>query len=85
VVSFTPRPLYPQRNSPWYPLDRRLGGPQSRSERGGLQHKKQNSITCLCLRALNITLYDKTKPIKYLKEKYLSHISSIFFSDAGKR
>jgi hypothetical protein len=28
VVSFTPRPLYPQGKSPWYPLDRRLGGPQ---------------------------------------------------------
>jgi hypothetical protein len=31
VVSFTPRPLYSQGKSPWYPLDRRLGGPQSRS------------------------------------------------------
>jgi hypothetical protein len=30
VVSFTTRPLYP-----WYPLDRRLGGPQSRSGRCG--------------------------------------------------
>jgi hypothetical protein len=29
VVSFTPRPLYPQRKSPWYQLDRRLDGPQS--------------------------------------------------------
>jgi hypothetical protein len=28
-ISFTPRPLYPQGKSPWYPLDRRLGGPQS--------------------------------------------------------
>jgi hypothetical protein len=27
VVSFTPRPLYFQGKSPWYPLDRRLGGP----------------------------------------------------------
>jgi hypothetical protein len=27
VASFTPRPLYPQRKSPWYPLDKRLGGP----------------------------------------------------------
>jgi hypothetical protein len=35
VISFTPRPLYPQGKSPWYPLDRRLGGPQSRSGRGG--------------------------------------------------
>jgi hypothetical protein len=30
-----PRPLYPQEKNPWYPLDRRLGGPQSRSGRGG--------------------------------------------------
>jgi hypothetical protein len=35
VVNFTPRPLYPQGKSLWYPLDRRLGGPQSRSGRGG--------------------------------------------------
>jgi len=35
LVSFTPRPLYPQGKSPWYPLDRRLGGPQSRSGRDG--------------------------------------------------
>jgi hypothetical protein len=35
VVSFTPRPLYPQGKSLRYPLDRRLGGPQSRSGRHG--------------------------------------------------
>jgi hypothetical protein len=35
MVSFTPRSLYPQVNRPWYPLDRRLGGPQSRSGCGG--------------------------------------------------
>jgi hypothetical protein len=34
VVSFTFRPLYRQGKSPRYPLDRRLGGPQSRSGRG---------------------------------------------------
>jgi hypothetical protein len=34
VVSFTTRPLYHQGKIPWYPLDRRLGGPQSRSGRG---------------------------------------------------
>jgi hypothetical protein len=28
-------PLYPQGKSPWYPLDKRLGGPQRRSESGG--------------------------------------------------
>jgi hypothetical protein len=32
VVSFTPRSLYPREKSPRYPLDRRLGGPQSRSD-----------------------------------------------------
>jgi hypothetical protein len=35
VVSLTPRPLYLQGKNPWYPFDRRLGGPQSRSGRGG--------------------------------------------------
>jgi hypothetical protein len=36
------RPLYPQRQSPWYPLDKELGGPQSRSGHGG---KAKNSQT----------------------------------------
>jgi len=31
MVSFTPRPLYLHGKSPRYSLDRRLGGPQSRS------------------------------------------------------
>jgi hypothetical protein len=35
VVNFTPRPLYPRGKSPRYPMDRRLGGPQSRSGRFG--------------------------------------------------
>jgi hypothetical protein len=35
VVNFTPRPLYPRGKSPRYPLERRLGGPQSRSGRFG--------------------------------------------------
>jgi hypothetical protein len=41
VVRFTPRPLYLQEKSPWYPLDRRLGGPQSRSEYGGEEKNSQ--------------------------------------------
>jgi hypothetical protein len=40
VVSFTLGPLYPKGKSPLYPLDRRLGGHQSRPERGG---EKKNS------------------------------------------
>jgi hypothetical protein len=43
MVSFTPRPLYPQGESPWYPLNRRLGGPQSRSGRGG-ENKNSQSL-----------------------------------------
>jgi hypothetical protein len=41
VVSFTPRLLYLQGEIPWYPLDRRLGGPQSRSGRGGEETNSQ--------------------------------------------
>jgi hypothetical protein len=33
VVSFTPLPRYPRGKSPRFPLDGRLGGPQSRSGR----------------------------------------------------
>jgi hypothetical protein len=29
VVSFTSRPLYPQGESPWCPLNKRLGGPRA--------------------------------------------------------
>jgi hypothetical protein len=32
-------PLYPQAKSPWYQLDKRLGGHQSRSGRGGKEKK----------------------------------------------
>jgi hypothetical protein len=35
VVSFKPLSLYPRGKSPRYPLDGRLGGPQSRSRRHG--------------------------------------------------
>jgi len=34
VVSLTPQPLYAQGESPWYSLDRRLDGLQSRSGLG---------------------------------------------------
>jgi len=43
MVSFTLRPLYPQGKSPWYPLDRRLGGPQCRSGSGGEEKKFQST------------------------------------------
>jgi hypothetical protein len=37
----TPRPLYHQGKRPRYPVDRRLGGPQNRSERGGGEKNSQ--------------------------------------------
>jgi hypothetical protein len=50
VVSLTPRPLYSQGKNPWYPLDRKLGGHQSQSGRGGEDknsqpHRESNPIT----------------------------------------
>jgi len=41
VVSFTPQPLYSQGKSPWYPLERRLGGPQSQSGHSGAEKNYQ--------------------------------------------
>jgi hypothetical protein len=41
MVSFTPQPFYPQGKSPCYPLDRRLGGLQIRSGRGGEEKNSQ--------------------------------------------
>jgi hypothetical protein len=41
VVSFTPQPHYLQGKSFWYPLDRRLGGPRSRSGCGGEEKNPQ--------------------------------------------
>jgi hypothetical protein len=36
-----PQSLYSQRKNPWYPLDRRLGGPYSQSECGGEEKMSQ--------------------------------------------
>jgi hypothetical protein len=41
VVNFMSRSLYPQGKSLWYPLDRRLGGLQSRFGRGGEEKNSQ--------------------------------------------
>jgi hypothetical protein len=41
VVSFMPWPLYPQGKSTWYPLDRRLGGPQSHFGHGAQEKNSQ--------------------------------------------
>jgi hypothetical protein len=46
VVSLTLRPFYPQGKSPCYPLDRRLGGSQCHSGRGG---EFVYVYTCICV------------------------------------
>jgi hypothetical protein len=66
VVGFTPRPLYPQRKSPRYPLDRRLGEPQSRS---GLRQK-------LCMHILSPML--ATGPAHLI---LLDSVTLIMFDD----
>jgi hypothetical protein len=45
VVSFTPWPLYLRGKIPQYPLDRRLGGPQSQS---GYGVEEKNSCENKC-------------------------------------
>jgi hypothetical protein len=46
-VSFTSQPLYLQGNNPRYPLDRRLGGPQSRSGRVLVyRYQKHKTFSC---------------------------------------
>jgi hypothetical protein len=41
VVSFTPRSLYSRGKSPWYPLERWLGGAHNQTERGGKDKNSQ--------------------------------------------
>jgi len=42
VVNFMPQQLYSQGKSCWYPLDRRLGGPQSHAGHGGEEEISYN-------------------------------------------
>jgi hypothetical protein len=55
---FTPRLLYSQGKSPWYPLDRRLGGPQSRAGRGGEEENSQPTP--------GIEPYNPNRPVRRL-------------------
>jgi hypothetical protein len=59
VVSFTLRPLYPQGKSPWYPLDRRLGGPQRRLSipESGSKNSVTESQFLLVIRSVRASRY----------------------------
>jgi hypothetical protein len=50
VVSFMPRQLYPEGKSPWYSLDRRLGGPQSRSGHSGGEEKNSQPLFIIIIK-----------------------------------
>jgi hypothetical protein len=86
VVNFTPRPHYPRGKSPRYPLDRRLGGPQSRSGRFGEEKildptgtgqwslQKKNDIRGLFL--VNLSVYHQNglnKHCRLIYGAYLTH------------
>jgi hypothetical protein len=73
-----PRPLYPQGNSPQYPLDRRLGGPQSQSGGSGeekncpLAHSQslyQLSYHSSCC-AVDKTYFQDSGYVKYFQGIY---------------
>jgi hypothetical protein len=96
VVNFTPRPLYPRGKSPRYPLDRRLGRPQSRSGRSGeekpLVVDNINTMKQIT-EALNGTNQDVGLEINTEKTKYLllsvyqnaGHSHKIMSRDSGTR
>jgi hypothetical protein len=67
VVSLTPQLIYPKVKSPWYPLDRRLGGPQSRSGRGGEEKNSQ--------------LLQRLEPpiIQLVAQRYATDLSRLIF------
>jgi hypothetical protein len=70
VVSFTPRPLYPQGKRPWYQFDRRLGGPQSRSGRGDGEKNSQPPP--------GIELSSKISNKLYSAVRLMNFISTVF-------
>jgi hypothetical protein len=70
VVSFTHRPLYPHRKSPWYPLDRKLDGPQSRSGRGG-EEKNSKLLPGL-----------EPPTIQSVAQRYMTELSRILLFNA---
>jgi hypothetical protein len=75
VVSFTPQLLYPQVNSPQYPLDRRLGEPQSCSGCGGEEKNSQPPLTKLNgIKILSTECFSKEKILPFKKHNF-SHIS----------
>jgi hypothetical protein len=68
VVSFRPRPLNPVGKSPWYPLDRSLGGPQRRSGSGG-EEKNSHPLSGI-----------EPPTIQPVPQRYTTELSGLNFS-----
>jgi hypothetical protein len=78
VVSSTPRRLYPQGKGPCYPLDRRLGGPQSRSGRGS-EEKHSQPLPGLELPIAQPVAQRYTTELSQLLKQKLRFISILIF------
>jgi hypothetical protein len=73
VVSFTPRPLYAQGKSPWYPLDMRLGGPPCQSEHSG-EEKNSQALPGLELLIFQPIAQHYTTELSWLQSKTINKI-----------
>jgi hypothetical protein len=71
VVSFMPHQLYLGGKSPHYPLDRKVGGPQSRSGRGGEEKTISHlliHINRMWVLSCNINVYPKVSGLASCSE-----------------
>jgi hypothetical protein len=70
-VSFMPWPLYPQGKSPWYPLDRRLSGPQNHSGHGSEEKNCQPLLdypeSCILFQCLQLGIIENK--LFFIEEK----------------
>jgi hypothetical protein len=78
VVSFTPWPLYPRGKSPRYLLDRRLGGPQSRSGHGETRYSYVQFISVCWLRVFKtlhvLVIQDRLQGVYHIKQNFIIYI-----------
>jgi hypothetical protein len=76
VVSFTSRPFYLQEESPRYPLNRRLSGPQSRSGRGG-EEKNSQILPGLELSFIKSVVQRYTTELHRILNKRTKHVKKV--------
>jgi hypothetical protein len=77
MISFTSLPLYPRGNSPRYLLDRRLGGPQSRSGRRGEKKILDPTGTGVALPTTQPLLIMPGWSVWYCRRSYQTSLSRV--------